>query len=78
MLIAVPLLAAFAVAVTLVPWGVPTSLWGARIETITVGDRTLRVVYTPDPGRGLAGIEDLGALDGMLFPYPEPNTPAPG
>jgi uncharacterized membrane protein (UPF0127 family) len=70
-------------AVALAPWvgarvGVPVRFWGERIATVHVGPRALRVVVTAENERGLMGVDDLGALDGMLFDFPDPLTAPDG
>lgn len=59
--------------------GVPASLRALAVRTIRLGDLRLRVAVaaTPDAWtRGLAGVRDLGDLDGLLFAFPEPIAAA--
>jgi uncharacterized protein len=51
-------------------------LAGLPRRTIRVGDRTLDVVVAVDRGRGLMGVDDLGAVDGMLFDYTAEVAPS--
>jgi uncharacterized membrane protein (UPF0127 family) len=44
-------------------------LAGSPRRTIAVDGQPLDVVVAVDKGRGLAGVDDLGDLDGMLFDY---------
>jgi uncharacterized membrane protein (UPF0127 family) len=68
-----------AAGVWLVPrLGVPTRFWSSPIETVRVGERSLRVVVSQDDARGLMGVDDLGVLDGMLFAFPKPLTAPDG
>ncbi len=53
----------------------PTGIRGWPIETIRVGDRTLTVTRALDTSAGLSGIDSLGGLDGMLFAYPQEQSP---
>jgi uncharacterized membrane protein (UPF0127 family) len=55
--------------------GVPASLRALAVRTIRVGDLRLRVAVADAPDawtRGLAGVRNLGRLDGLLFAFPEP------
>jgi uncharacterized membrane protein (UPF0127 family) len=55
--------------------GVPASLRALAVRTVRVGDLRLRVAVADAPDawtRGLAGVRDLGRLDGLLFTFPEP------
>lgn len=58
--------------------GVPPGLWTARIETVAVGDRSLRLVVTSQRSRGLVGLAGLDRLDGMLFAFPGPVAAGAG
>lgn len=54
---------------------IPDSLRGLPVTTVALGGRTLRVAVaeTNDARqRGLMGVADLGALDGLLFAYSAP------
>ena len=55
--------------------GVPPNLRALRVVELRIGDRpySAAVADSPDAwGRGLAGVEDLGSLDGLLFEFPRP------
>lgn len=53
----------------------PPLLDGLELTPVTIGSLELMVAIADTPearSRGLAGTEDLGPLDGMLFVYEEP------
>jgi len=55
--------------------GAPASLRALTVRTVRLGDLRLRVAVADAPdawSRGLAGVRDLGRLDGLLFTFPEP------
>lgn len=55
--------------------GTPPTLRALRAVDLAVADREYRVAVADDPAawtRGLAGVDDLGPLDGLLFAFPEP------
>jgi uncharacterized membrane protein (UPF0127 family) len=45
------------------------------VVVVQVDGDTLRLAVALDKARGLSGIDDLGALDGMLFEYPAEVSP---
>jgi uncharacterized membrane protein (UPF0127 family) len=62
-------------AVSAASEGVPPSLRALEQRTILVGRTELTVAVADRPGGwtvGLAGIAELGPMDGMLFVFPEP------
>jgi uncharacterized membrane protein (UPF0127 family) len=66
----VALVALMAAALAVV-WGgprldIPSRFWLSPIESVSVGDRELRVVRV-GYAQGLRDVESLGALDGALF-----------
>jgi uncharacterized membrane protein (UPF0127 family) len=55
--------------------GIPVTLRVLQTASLGIADHTLTVAIADQPaawGRGLAGIDDLGPLDGLLFAFPEP------
>ena len=55
--------------------GTPPTLRALPAAEVTTGDHGYRVAVADDPAawtRGLAGVEDLGPLDGLLFAFPGP------
>ena len=55
---------------------VPGELEGWPVVTIRIGAAELTVVEAVNTSRGLAGVDDLDQLDGMLFAYPGLQDPA--
>jgi uncharacterized membrane protein (UPF0127 family) len=54
---------------------VPPLLAGLELATVRIGSRVHEVAIADTPAsrsRGLAGADDLGPVDGLLFVYPEP------
>jgi uncharacterized protein len=61
---------------SLSPDEIPPALAGRPLAIVEIGDRQLRVAVadTADTrGRGLMGIDDFGAVDGMVFVYTAPT-----
>ena len=55
--------------------GVPPNLRALAVLGLRIGDLTYSAAVADSPdawGRGLAGVEDLGPLDGLLFEFPRP------
>lgn len=69
------LVVAWAVA-SLAPTGTTDAgTHGWPVEEVRLGGQTLVLVQAIDTSLGLAGVDSLGGLDGMLFAYPEPQDP---
>jgi uncharacterized membrane protein (UPF0127 family) len=51
-------------------------LAGFDAVAVTIDGHPLRLAVPRDPSRGLMGVDDLGALDGMLFDHGQPVEPA--
>ncbi|TAK01287.1 MAG: DUF192 domain-containing protein [Chloroflexota bacterium] len=55
--------------------GVPVALRSLGLADLRLGDETYLVAVADAPdewARGLAGVDDLGTIDGLLFAFPEP------
>lgn len=61
---------------SLSPDEIPPALVGHPLTFVEIGDLELRVAVADTPGargRGLMGIADFGAVDGMVFVYDAPT-----
>lgn len=61
---------------SLSPDAIPPSLFGRPLTLAEIGDLELRVAVadTPDSrSRGLMGVDDFGAVDGMVFVFDAPT-----
>ena len=64
-----------AAALTAAEQGVPTALRSFGLANLRVGAEAYVVAVADAPdewSRGLAGVNDLGSIDGLLFAFPEP------
>ena len=61
---------------SLSPDEIPPSLIGHPLTVVELGDLELHVAVADTPGarsRGLMGVDDFGAVDGMVFVYDTPT-----